>query len=439
MQQPPNTSFDTLIGGARDCLFEWFDLIDATNVSSVNKQTRLDVSEHIWGWEAVRSEHRSEHGGQSDAPKGAAPKTGSNDHLQNVRTSRGHPVPIVNLSNWRKCFPRAVSAKLSEHTHFEDHELSNLKGVRWLDQNGNKSITDNSLTVIGETVSYLRLENGTQITDKAFLHLKQIRRLILINCQQITDGAFSNLRNAQSIDQQSGNQNILRILHLCSCYQITDNSFSNLRKVQGLSLVDLLITDRALVEFADLAGSAAESADLQILCIIDCPNICLFGDPSAVLQGVPQCVPSGEYRFRNLHTVLLDDCPNVTDSSFRSMSFVDTLILNNCNQITGEGFRHFKNIQTLRVFACPITDQAFAGIGEPAEEPPQPPRPATFCKTLKELVLRFCSQITNEAFRSFQLLTELEEVNIQRCSQVSGSVVEHLHRVRTVKLNLSGV
>ena len=171
------------LGIAPEALFSFLDMKDANILKLVCKLTREDVRNAYWSVKLNEmADDKSQH--------------------------------VANLQKWRYAYPNALSATLSSTATFPSEDYVHLRGVRYLDLNGNKSITDEAFghfqTFRGEKgIHTLRMSFCTQITDQAFENLRGINVLNMSYCRQITDQAFEYLRG-------------INTLYMHECTQITD-------------------------------------------------------------------------------------------------------------------------------------------------------------------------------------------------------------------------
>ena len=100
---------------------------------------------------------------------------------------------IVNPRKWRACFPNAKSAVLSRVAVFSVDDFVHQRGLRKLDLNLNRSITDAAIEHL-RGIDTLDMSGCEQITDKAFEYLRGINTLNMRGCTQITDKAIVHLR-----------------------------------------------------------------------------------------------------------------------------------------------------------------------------------------------------------------------------------------------------
>ena len=210
---PAENPFLRALGIAPEVMFSFLDMIDANTLKLVCKLTREDVRNAFWSVD-----------------------------IKEMFWDRRQQV--ANLNKWRNAYPNALSATLSETVIFPTEDYVHLRGVRYLNLNGNKSITDAAFdhfqTFDGvKGIDTLYMSGCATITDKAFENLRGIRTLNMYGCTAITDKAFENLRG-------------IRTLYLNGCTKVTDKAFVSLRGIDTLYMYGCTtITDKG---FENLRG-----------------------------------------------------------------------------------------------------------------------------------------------------------------------------------------
>ncbi|RYY32588.1 hypothetical protein EON62_05175, partial [archaeon] len=127
---------------------------------------------------------------------------------------------------WRKCFPHATGANVSNNLQLKDADFEHLKGVQMLDMSfcEQSTITDAAFVHLGG-LTLLKMSGCKQasITNNAFAHLKSVRFLNISNCTQLGDAAFRHFKDLEVLDFSGCNQD-----------RITNAAFANLTGVKAL-------------------------------------------------------------------------------------------------------------------------------------------------------------------------------------------------------------
>ena len=148
------------------------------------------------------------------------------------------------LAAWRRCFPNARAANISENMTITDADFVYLKGVRKLNM-----WYCNQLTITDAAFVHLKgihtLNMGccsqSTITDAAFVHLKGIHTLDMAHCYQstITDAAFVHLEGIHELN-----------MAFCDQPTITDAAFAHLK---GIHVLDMELCSQPTITDATLS------------------------------------------------------------------------------------------------------------------------------------------------------------------------------------------
>ena len=101
--------------------------------------------------------------------------------------------------------------------------LSSIKQIYKLDISECKQITDESFSYL-TNIHTLIMKECYNITDKAFSYLSGIHTLDIHGCNQISDKAFSYLSGIHTLD-----------MHFCNQKELGDKAFSYLKGIQVLN------------------------------------------------------------------------------------------------------------------------------------------------------------------------------------------------------------
>lgn len=201
----------------------------------------------------------------------------------------------------------------------------------------NRTVEDFHFQYFKDTIHTLNMSYCTQITDKAFQHLKGIRQLSMECCKQITNDAFRHLQGS-----------IYR-LNIGYCKQITNDAFRYLQ--ESIHTLEMCYCERITDEaFQHLKG-------IHRLSIQGCNQI--TNDAFQYLQG-------------SIRILDMADCTQITDSAFKHLKGIHILRISGCKQITDDAFRHLQgSIRGLEMYYCTqetITEKMFDYIKDTIEE-----------------------------------------------------------------------
>ena len=319
------------------------------------------------------------------------------------------------LSDWRQNFPNAVSLNVSYREDLTDADFRSLSTdartgppLQHLNIAGCTGITDRAFEyfthmrvpaqggahVIGTLVS-LDMTNCTQITDAAFVHLRGIKDLVMIACNQdeITDAAFQNLQGIEALEMAGCDQATITNaaiqqlrgiteLSLHGCTQLSDGCLNGLGTLRVLDVGRChLMTD----------ASIAHLQRLTRLEISECP---LMTDAAVSTK-------------RGLKWLCINDCPQLTEAAFENLDGILELHMADCTGIrSASALQHLHGIQVLVLDGCNL-DPIVEGEGEVAVEQP-----------------------------IFQDIQGIKELSLEDCPFVSGHDVATLLGIR--KLNIKG-
>ena len=269
------------------------------------------------------------------------------------------------LSDWRQNFPNAVCLNVSYRQDLTDEDFRSLSRdarigppLQHLNIAGCTGITDKAFEyfthmrvpaeggahVIGTLVS-LDMTNCTQITDAAFVHLRGIKDLVMIACNQdeITDAAFQHLQGIEALEMVGCDQATITNaaiqqlqgiteLSLHGCTQLSDGCLNGLGTLRVLDIGRChLMTD----------ASIAHLERLKRLEISECP---LMTDAAVSTK-------------RGLKWLCINACPQLTDAAFENLDGILELRMADCTGITAAALEHLHGIQILVLDGCNLEDE----------------------------------------------------------------------------------
>jgi len=148
-----------------------------------------------------------------------------------------------DIAAWRKSFPHARTANMSNRSDLVDADFVHFKGIKTLDISMSTSIglygepvgvTDKAFEHL-EGIRSLDMTRRFGITGTGFVHLKGLKTLIMPWCRSIPNEAFVNLKDIESLD-------------IRYCSSITDECLAPLKKLKMLRVNGCTgISDAALL------------------------------------------------------------------------------------------------------------------------------------------------------------------------------------------------
>jgi hypothetical protein len=171
-----------------------------------------------------------------------------------------------SIGAWRRCFPRALCANVSEATGHRrtpvvDEDLAHLKGLLELNLEGCRGITGAGIEHL-RGIHTLNLGYCMGVTDAALAHLAGIHTLDIRWCKSITGAAFEHLRGIRSLKMRY-NSSItdaavehlqgIHTLDMSFCTGITGAALEYLRSIHTLDMCGCTgITGAALEHLAGI-------------------------------------------------------------------------------------------------------------------------------------------------------------------------------------------
>lgn len=207
-----------------------------------------------------------------------------------------------------------------------------------------------------------KTEEEGQITDKSISlfrdRLKGVEHLTLVNCNDITDAAITNIANLEN----------LKDLSLKNC-NISSNGINIIRQTEKLTSLNLsgasLSSDdidklslSSTLENIDLSLTAVTNQDIETLCDkLPLKSIDLFFCPDIgndALEACAQCKTLEEANFASCAGITDEGVATLTQStSLKKLSFA------NCDRLSDTSLSQIAtmpNLQELDVSNCKITD-----------------------------------------------------------------------------------
>ncbi|KAK9115512.1 hypothetical protein Sjap_014459 [Stephania japonica] len=239
-------------------------------------------------------------------------------------------------------------------------------------------VTDAGMMVIGSSLSSLQSLNVSdcrKLTDKGLGKIasgcSDLRRLHLSGCRLISD---------LSLQALSDNCKFLEELGLQGCNNITDSGLTIL--VDGCWRIKVLDVSKCS-NVSDVGVSSvcnACSSSLRTLKMLGCR----IGDPSIV---------SLAQSCKNLETLVISGCPNISNDSIKSLVItckdsLKNLRMDSCLNLSDASLiyilSHCRNLEALDIGCCEdVSDAAFEVLGH-----------VSFESRLKVLKIYNCPKIT---------------------------------------------
>lgn len=262
----------------------------------------------------------------------------------------------------------------------------------------------------------LRLFLCSNLTDAGvghFVRLKQLTRLVIGGAVKITNASLVHL----------GQLSALRFLTLDRCHQIS--STERLHKIQHLEMLGLDMARVTNDGLASLNGhknlrelslvactpvSSLERARVRELVNLECLNL---RHCSQITDGCMDFLPP------KLQKLDLTDCREISDDGLRRLlplCSLTSLWITNAN-VTVAGLAHVARLPNLQ--------SLFVELLGPAAKMVLPPR-------LRTLSL-ICEQLTDEDLLKVVALTDLEELRLYGCREITNGGVVRLNRLRNLR------
>ncbi|KAK9117828.1 hypothetical protein Scep_015921 [Stephania cephalantha] len=306
----------------------------------------------------------------------------------------------LSQSASRSFFPGVTDSDLSVIAH-------GFRCLRILDLRCCKGVTDAGMMAIGSSLSSLQSLNVSdcrKLTDKGLGKIASgcgdLRSLHLSGCRLITD---------LSLQALSDNCKYLEELGLQGCNNITDSGLTIL--VDGCRRIKFLDVSKCS-NVSDVGVSNvcnACSSSLRTLKMLGCR----IGDPSIV---------SLAQSCKNLETLVISGCPNVSNDSIKSLVItckdsLKNLRMDSCLNLSDASLiyilSHCRNLEALDIGCCEdVSDAAFEVLGNVGFESRLKvlkiyncPKITVFgvgklldcCMSLKYLDVRSCPHITKKS------------------------------------------
>jgi len=192
------------------------------------------------------------------------------DTITNYIWDDTHTIIKGDIRKWRECFPNAKTAIISNNyarkykiTSY-DIKFLGLSGITYLDIsncntitnddikylvnlkciiiNNCKEITDDAFTseeFSKNKLNRLEVSYCNNITNKTFRYLKHLKYLNIIDNEEITDDIFYDMRNMIE-------------LNIGCCTKITDKAFINLTNIKALNITSLTNITPLIFQYLDI-------------------------------------------------------------------------------------------------------------------------------------------------------------------------------------------
>eukprot|EP00003_Mantamonas_plastica_P004859 TRINITY_DN1390_c0_g2_i3.p1 TRINITY_DN1390_c0_g2~~TRINITY_DN1390_c0_g2_i3.p1 ORF type:complete len:623 (+),score=149.85 TRINITY_DN1390_c0_g2_i3:1241-3109(+) len=263
------------------------------------------------------------------------------------------------------------------------HIASGCSKLQTLDLNGCRQITDQGLAEIKslKRLRGLNLSYCQSISDHGLipvlLNCHQLQYLSLESCVQVTDRAFVALKQACVLDPESHPIQQWQILNLKGCIQITDAGMMAIAPFCGQMLALCIngmrnIHDRSIVQIMKSTNGNLQYINMQYCRFIT----------DETLRAIAQCCP----HLKHINTT-------------------------NCREITDEGVTAMAeaclNIKHVELTNCrELTDVSLIAIAEN-------------CRQTRHLDLRGCKRLTNQSIVCLSNLTELRNLYCSRANKIT--------------------
>ena len=99
---------------------------------------------------------------------------------------------IGSLASWRRSFPRAAYANMSQRLNTSDADMVHLSGILTLNMRGCELVTDAGLAHLSG-IHTLDMYGSKLVTDAGLAHLSGIHRLNMTGCELVTDVGLAHL------------------------------------------------------------------------------------------------------------------------------------------------------------------------------------------------------------------------------------------------------
>lgn len=277
--------------------------------------------------------------------------------------------------------------------------------LRVLNLQNCKGITDKGLVAIGSGLSSLQsldVSYCRKLTDKGLSVVaggcSDLRSLRLTGCRLVTNGVLQALsKNCRNLEE----------LVLQGCINITDSGLTEL--VNGCRGIKFLDVNKCsnIGDVGVLSVSEACASSLKTLKLLDCYKI---GNAS-ILSLAKFC--------KNLETLIIGGCRNISDESIRSLatSFKNSLKnlrMDWCLNISDSSLScilvQCRNIEAIDIGCCEeVTDAAFEGLSSRETK-----------LSLKVLKLSNCGKITVAGIgKLLNKCSSLEYLDVRSCPQIT--------------------
>lgn len=289
-----------------------------------------------------------------------------------------HP---LSFDAWRLANPSADTINLAYHQELDDAFLETITGIKHINLRDCSGITDAGISKLKgiETLDISR----TAVTDAIAPFLKGIKS-ISIQANNITDRALDEIDGVEYLDISS-NANItdacfvhlkdIRILRIPGCINITDAGLANLNSIERLNIsVCSKITNAGLVPLVGLVE--------LVMRVCEQPTI-----TDEVFAA-----------FKNLKSLDITGCKQLTNGMFQYMPGVESLILGHVT-ISGVGLTNLVGLKRLEATFSYISDEAVASL-----------------RGLTYLDLSYAKQISDAALANLQ---GIKELYIEGCKSIT--------------------
>jgi hypothetical protein len=210
------------------------------------------------------------------------------------------------------------------------------------EQEGKKELnfTDLPLEMMVEILGHLSAKNLIRFRRvskrmKDIVSMVQLK-MVDVSFTEIDDSALAFFSKATTVN-------------LCRCLNVTADGLAQLKNVESIQLAGTNMT--GFKEFP----STLKAADLRLSKITN-DDLKAFSKVKKIMFDYC-CVDSGLAHLKNVKSISLTSCGNITDAVLSNLKEVDTINLSECDMVTDEGLKHLKKATNISLKNCiRITD-----------------------------------------------------------------------------------
>lgn len=192
------------------------------------------------------------------------------DAITNYIWNDIHTIIYGDIKRWRECFPNAKTVIISNNyarkykiTSY-DIKFLGLSGITYLDISNCNTITNDDIKYL-VNLKCIIINNCKEITDDAFtsdeFSKNKLNRLEISYCDNITNNTFKYLKHLKYLNIIENKQITDDIFHdmvnmielnIGCCTQITDDAFINLNNIKALNIYGLINITPLIFQYLDI-------------------------------------------------------------------------------------------------------------------------------------------------------------------------------------------